>query len=120
MVSSGLNRYIVHVPFTFDDGDHFVVILKEEGGAWFLSDEGHTFMHISYDYSNLEFDRGTRRSIIDKVLSNFSIEDRTGELVLPIPPGQYGDALFSFTQAITKITDVNFLNRDRPCYRSPP
>jgi hypothetical protein len=113
VVSSGLNRFIVHVPFTFDDGDHFVVLLKEEGGSWFLSDEGHTFMHLSYDYTNLEFDQGTRRSIIDAVLSNFGIEDRAGELVLPIPTGKYGDALFSFAQAITRISDVNFLDRDR-------
>ncbi len=112
-VSSGLNRYIVHVPFTFDDGDHFVILLKEEGGKWLLSDEGHTFMHLSYDYGNLEFDQGGRRSIIDAVLSNFGIEDRGGELVLPIPIGEYGNALFSFAQAITKITDVTFLDRDR-------
>jgi hypothetical protein len=70
-------------------------------------------MHLSYDYTNLEFDQGTRRSIIDAVLSNFGIEDRVGELVLPIPTGKYGDALFSFAQAITKISDVNFLDRDR-------
>ena len=112
-VSSGLSRYIVHVPFTFDDGDHFVILLKEEGGQWLLSDEGHTFMHLSYDFRDLEFDQGTRRSIIDGVLNNFGIEDRVGELVLPIPAGRYGDALFSFAQAITKITDVAFLNRDR-------
>lgn len=113
VVTSGLSRYVVHVPFTFDDGDHFVVLLKEEKGQWILSDEGHTFMHMSYDFRDLEFDQGTRRSVIDEVLNNFGIEDHNGELVLPIPAGRYGDALFSFVQAITKITDVAFLNRDR-------
>lgn len=78
-----------------------------------LSDEGHTFMHLSYDLTDFQFDQGTRRSIIDEVLNNFGIEDRTGELVMPIPEKRYGDALFSFIQAITKITDVTFLNRDR-------
>jgi hypothetical protein len=116
IASSGLGRYIVHVPFTFDDGDHFVILLKEEGGQWVLSDEGHTFMHLSYDYTSFEFDQGTRRSVIDRVLGNFGIEDRSGELILPIPAGRYGDALFSFTQAITQVTDVNFLDRDRVRY----
>jgi hypothetical protein len=27
VAASGLGRFIVHVPFTFDDGDHFVVLL---------------------------------------------------------------------------------------------
>ncbi len=112
VVTSGLGRFIVHVPFTFDDGDHFVVLLKEEGGEWVLTDEGHTFMHLSYDYRGLQFDEGTRRSVIDAVLNAFGIEDRAGELVLPIPTGKYGDALFSFIQALTKITDVSFLDRD--------
>lgn len=111
VVSEGLNRYLVHVPFTFEDGDHFVVLLKQENGHWLLTDEGHTFMHVSYDVP--EFDRGSRRSIVDRVLAGLGIEDREGELRLRIPESRYGDALFSYLQAITRITDVSFLNRER-------
>jgi hypothetical protein len=32
--------------------------------------------------------------------------------VLAIPPGRYGDALFTFIQAITRITDITFLDRE--------
>ena len=41
------------------------------------------------------------------------MEDRHGELVIPVENGRYGDALYSFTQALLKITDVSYLSRER-------
>ena len=111
LIQNGISRYIVHTPFTFEDGDHYVVLLKETPSGTVLTDEGHTFMHISYDIPH--FDRGNRRAIIDRVLSSYHIEDTGGELLLQIPEEQYGDALFSFIQAITRLTDVAFLTRER-------
>jgi hypothetical protein len=111
LASAGIDRYLVHVPFTFEDGDHYVVLLKRDNGQWVLTDEGHTLMHVSYDVP--EFDRGTRRSIIDRVLAGLGLEDQQGELRLQIPEERYGDALFSYLQAITRITDVSFLTRER-------
>lgn len=110
--SSGLNRYLVDVPFTFTDGDHFVVILRQEDQKWVLSDEGHTFMHLSYDLRDKEYEKGNRRKKIDEVLAQYQIEDKNGELILTIPEGRYGDALFTFVQAITRITDISFLERE--------
>jgi hypothetical protein len=112
LTSSGINRYLVHVPFSFTDGDHYVVILRPEGDKWVLSDEGHTFMHLSYELRDMEFEEGNRRKIIDEVLNSYQIENRAGELVLTIPPSRYGDALFTFVEAITRITDITFLNRE--------
>jgi hypothetical protein len=109
--NSGLNRYVVEVPFTFTDGDHFVAILKQEGPNWILSDEGHTLMHLSYELREREYESGNRRKIIDEVLTSYQIKNVDGELVLTIPPGRYGDALFTFVQAITRITDLTFLDR---------
>ena len=111
LTSSGINRYLVQVPFTFTDGDHYVVILRQEGQKWILSDEGHTFMHLSYELREKEFEAGNRRKIIDEVLTSYQIENRDGELALTIPSGRYGDALFTFVQAITRITDMTFLDR---------
>jgi hypothetical protein len=68
-------------------------------------------MHVSYDVP--EFDRGSRRAIIDRVLAGLGVEDAQGELRLRIPAGRFGDALFSYLQAITRITDVSFLARER-------
>lgn len=111
LASNGINRYVVQVPFAFTDGDHYVVILRQEGQKWILSDEGHTFMHLSYELREREFEAGNRRKIIDEVLTSYQIENRDGELVLTIPTGRYGDALFTFVQAITRITDMTFLDR---------
>ncbi|MBN2238417.1 MAG: DUF1828 domain-containing protein [Dehalococcoidales bacterium] len=110
--SRGINRYIVHVPFTFTDGDHYVVILRQEEQSWVLSDEGHTLMHLSYELRSMEFEQGNRRKILDEILGFYRIENRSGELVLVIPQERYGDALFTFVQAITRITDVTFLKRE--------
>ena len=112
LVNSGIDRYIVEVPFIFDDGDHYVVILRQEGQLWTLSDEGHTLMHLSYELRDKEYEAGNRRKIIDEVLTSYQIENRDGELILTIPAGRYGDALFTFVQAITRITDMTFLDRE--------
>lgn len=110
--SEGVNRFRVFTPFTFEDGDHLAVILKREGANWVLSDEGHTFMHLTYDIDEKDLQRGNRQKIIGNALSVFSVQDRAGELVLPIENGGYGDALYSFLQALLKISDVSYLRRE--------
>ena len=109
----GINRFRVLTPFLFDDGDHLVIVLKSEGERWVLSDEAHTYMHLTYDIDERDLHRGTRQKIISNALSTFGIEDRDGELVLKVPEERYGDALYSFVQGLLKITDVSFLSRER-------
>ncbi|MCH8165502.1 MAG: DUF1828 domain-containing protein [Planctomycetes bacterium] len=113
ITSEGINRYRVFTPFLFEDGDHFSIVLKREGKQWILSDEGHTFMHLTYEIDEKDLQRGTRIKIIESVLDQFSVQDREGELMVRIPNDQYGDALYSFIQAIGKISDVSFLSRER-------
>ena len=43
----------------------------------------------------------------------FEVSDRGGELALDIRDDHYGDALYSFVQALLKITDVTYLSRER-------
>lgn len=113
IASEGVNRYRVFTPFLFEDGDHLAIVLKRENSGWVLSDEGHTYMHLTYDLDEKDLHRGNRQKIISNALSMFSVEDREGELRLSIPEGQYGDALFSFLQALHKISDVTYLSRER-------
>ena len=113
LVSEGLERFRVFTPFLWEDGDHLVVILKREDSHWILTDEGHTYMHLTYDMDERDLQRGTRQRIITNVLSAFRIEDRQGELILKIEDNRYGDALYSFIQALLKITDVSYLSRER-------
>lgn len=113
LVQEGIDRYRVLTPFLFEDGDHLGMVLRRENGGWILSDEGHTYMHLTYDLDERDLQRGTRQKIIANALSAFKVEDRDGELILRIPDDHYGDALFSFSQALLKITAVSYLTRER-------
>jgi uncharacterized protein DUF1828 len=109
----GQGRYIVHTPFSFDDGDNLIIILRERGGERVLTDEGHTYMHLSYDLDEKALKEGTRQEIITDTLSYFDVEDRGGELVLPVQADSYGNALYSFVQALLRISNLTFLSREQ-------
>lgn len=113
LAPEGLDRYRVLTPFRFDDGDHLAIVLRRDGAGWTLSDEAHTYMHLTYDMDEQDLQRGTRQQIISNALSVFHIEDHDGELVLDVQDGKYGDALYSFVQALLKIADVTYLSRER-------
>ncbi|MBI5203410.1 MAG: DUF1828 domain-containing protein [Nitrospirae bacterium] len=111
LTQEGLSRFIVFNPFMFDDGDHLVVLLKGTEGKWRFTDEGHTFMHVSYD--DIDIDKGTRKKVIDNVLASYGIKNQEGELISEVPNNQFGDALYSYLQGLIKITDISYLSRER-------
>lgn len=113
LASEGVDRYRVFTPFSFDDGDHLGIVLKRRGPQWALSDEGHTYMHLTYDVDEKDIQKGTRQKVITNALSVFHVEDNDGELILPIKDNHYGDALYSFIQALLKVTDISFLSREQ-------
>jgi hypothetical protein len=109
--AEGINRFIVYTPFQFDDGDHYVVILKREGDEWILTDEGHTFMHLSY--ADVDLSSGTRAAMVDRALTSYSVQNDAGELRMLIPGKAFGDALFSFVQALSQIAHTAMWTQDR-------
>ena len=113
LVPAGLGRYLVANPFEYDDGDCLEIALEQRAGHWQLTDEGTTFMRLTYDLDEADLYRGTRQKIIANALEAFGVEDQDGELVIPVPGERFGDALFSFIQAILKINDVSYLTRER-------
>jgi hypothetical protein len=113
LTTEGIDRYRIFSPFLFEDGDHLAIVLKREQSGWILSDEGHTFMHLTYDIEEKDLQRGTRQKVITNTLALFQVEDREGELLLRVRDDQFGDALYSFIQALMKVADVSFLSRER-------
>src|ERR1700681_4203586 len=116
----GEHRYLIANPFAFDDGDHLAIVLKLENDHWVLSDEGHTFMHLSYSLDENSFKDGARGKIIENVISSHGIINRDGELIVSLngridsSPGEAaGNALYDLIQAILKISDVTYLSRER-------
>ncbi len=113
LASEGVDRFRVFTPFLLEDGDHLAIVLKKERSQWVLSDDAHTYMHLTYDIDERDLSSGSRQRIVSNTLSTFGIDDRDGELVLEIPDQRYGDALYSFIQALMKIADVSYLSRER-------
>lgn len=109
----GIERFRVFTPFQFDDQDHLAIVLKRANGSWVLSDEGHTYMHLTYKLNEKDLLRGTRAKIVSNALEAFEVEDREGELSIRVRDERYGDALYNFVQALLRITDVSYLSRER-------
>ncbi len=113
ITSEGIDRYVVNIPLTFEDGDKLPVVLKKEPDGWILTDEGHTFMQLTYDLEESDLQDGNRKEIIDQTLLASRLRNRQGELILPIEGERFGDSLYSFIQALIKIDDVRYLSRER-------
>jgi hypothetical protein len=115
VIQEGADRYVVFTPFTYEDGDHFNIVLKEgrNNGNWEVTDEGATLLHLSYWMDYEAFRKGTRSKIIDRVISQFGLQNQHGELLLFASGRDIGHALFTFIQAITRILDITYLSREQ-------
>lgn len=112
--AEGVDRFVVLTPFRYDDGDHYDIALKREGDQWVITDEASTLMHLSYWMDDKTMEQsGNRQELFSNALSVFSVGNRDGELYIPVADGKFGDALFNFIQALTKVTDVSYLSRER-------
>ena len=111
LIPDGNDRFLVSTSFFFDDGDEYTIALKRDNDKWMLSDEGHTYMYLSYRIDDDKIHRGKRGEVIQKVLTMFDIEDRDGELMLDLSDGYYGEALNDFIQSIQKISNVLYWKR---------
>ncbi len=113
LLPEGDERFKIFTPFGFDDGDSFIIVLKKEGDRWLFTDEGDTYMHLSYEIPVESLERGTRQKIITNALNAYRIEERNGELIYPLENGNYGNAFYSFLQALLKFKDLDYLTRER-------
>ncbi len=112
LYQEGTNRFKVFTPFQFEDGDFFSIVLKYENGKWILTDEGHTFMHLSYELDIDTIEKGTRSQIISNVLSQFELEVKYGAILTELNDS-WGDSLFSYIQGLVRISDINYLSKER-------
>ncbi len=112
VIPDGKDRFRVFTPFMFDDGDHISIVLKKEQTGWVLSDEGHTYMHLTYDIKQSKLFSGKRFQIISNALDTFNVKDRFGELIYKVRDDHFGDALYSFAQALVKMGDVLCLSTE--------
>lgn len=113
LLEEGVNRYRIFTPFQFEDGDHLSIVLKKMDEVWFLTDEGHTFMHLSYDMDVNILDNGPRAKIISNVLSNFNVSEKNGAIISYLNGKGNGNVFYNYVQALIKISDISYLNKER-------
>src|ERR1700741_3912177 len=114
IIKEGVDRYKIFSPFEFEDGDRLVIVIKKLRGKYVLTDEGHTYMHLSYDNDISTFEKGTRAKIISSVISNFNLKEEQGSLIHELQDeNDWGNSFYNYVQALIKITDVNYLSRER-------
>ena len=53
-----------------------------------------------------------RYQIISNALDTFNVKDRFGELILRVQDDRFGDALYSFAQALVRMGDVLCLSKE--------
>jgi hypothetical protein len=70
-------------------------------------------MHLSYRMDERDWQQGTRKAIIDAALSMYDVRNEGGQLVRRIEDRAFGEALFDYVQAISRIADVRLLSRER-------
>ena len=111
----GVDRYRVFTPFHFDDGDHFVIVLcKENNGNWAITDEGHTYMHMSYKTKLSSLKDGTRNKIIEGALEKHKITEHNGKIFTEIDDFENaGNIFYSYIQCLMSITNISYLSRER-------
>ncbi len=107
----GTERFRVFTPFRFDDGDLLSVVLKRAGGGWGITDEGSTFMRLTYEMDEKTIMTGARGAVIEGALEACGIEDRDGVLWSAVADDRFGDALFSLIQAVLRVSDVHLWTR---------
>ena len=96
-------------PFQFEDGDFFSIVLKNENGKWFLTDEGHTLMHLSYELDIDLIEKGARAQILSNVLSQFELSVKDGAITSELN-GSWGDSLVSYIPGVVRISDINYMS----------
>lgn len=108
------NFYEIETPFFFPDGDPYQIFLKEESNGEFkISDGSHTLMQISYETSLENIFKGTRKALLDNVLSSFNANLLEGELYISSSTRDLSNNLVSFGQLITRIYDLIYLDKGR-------
>ena len=111
----GIDRYQIFTPFQFDDGDHFVVVLRKgKQGNWIITDEGHTYMHLSYWMDSSSIESGNRNAIIEDALEKHGIQEKEGQILAELKDFENaGNVFYNFIQCLINITDVSYLSRER-------
>lgn len=105
---------MLDTPFTFPDGDHYALYLEALAtGGVRITDNGHTFMALSYEHDVDAFRQGTRGRLLEMILTEQGVQESEGRLWLDSSTDELARNIFKLGQAITRLYDLTFLSRTR-------
>ena len=107
---------ILETPFTFPDGDGYLLYLSEtRTGGIRISDGGNTLMRLSYENEVDNFFQGARGVLLEQIVAEqgISYNDESGLFYTETTESKLSEAAFKLGQALTRISDLTFLNRSR-------
>ena len=87
---------------------HLAIVLKKGRDAVVLSDEAHTYMHLTYDIEEKDLHRGTRQTIISNALSTFGIEDQEGNWYSKYQRSVTGTRCIPLFRGCSRLTTSRF------------
>ena len=103
VMQEGLHRFRIFTPVQFNDGDHLSIVMKKLDGEWILSDEGHTYLHLSYRTSLATLDLVVNSTIVKDTLLKLSVENRELEFVVKLETTQYAPAIHKLIHVLLTI-----------------
>lgn len=106
---SGQDRYVVRLPFMFDDGDHFAAVVRLDAVGWYIADEGTTLSHIKSSFALTPH----RREVITQCLAEHGVENVGGELRRRVEEDDWSEAIFSFVQAIAQAVTIKHWTKEQ-------
>ena len=108
--AKGIDRYLIHTGFTFQDGDELHIVLKKRDGKWIITDDAHTLMWLSHEDFNLS---DTRKAILEVTLSSNNVSFEDGRIYIDCTGKDMGQCLMSMIQAILQTADTLYPTSDR-------
>ncbi|MBU1084989.1 MAG: DUF1828 domain-containing protein [Candidatus Beckwithbacteria bacterium] len=104
------NLYQLFVPYYYPDGDMIEIFLTpQDGKTLIIQDMGLTLMRLSYEFS---MESKNKQKIFNEILSQFSAEEKEGNIQIQAPINQIFPYLMQFIQLVTRISDISYLKRE--------
>jgi len=104
------NLYQLYVPYYYPDGDMIEIFLApQSSNSVLIQDMGLTLMRLSYDFS---MDSKNKQKIFREILTQFTAEEKEGNIQIIAPTDQIFPYLMQFIQLITKVSDISYLKRE--------
>ena len=105
---------MIESPFEHPDGDRYSLYLREMAGDRFrVSDGADTLMRLSYGTPDVgKYFKGGRGKLMEQILRENQIQEKDGEFFADLSFGQMSDGIFRLCQALNKIYDLSYLDKD--------